>query len=253
MVTLGIDLSALSFVELQQLMSAARARGESDLVGGIQAELRARGGLPSRHRALAFRIDGPPQIMEEADDEIASDVQSPAAGRAARAATIVAGAAAAALLAIGVGWQVTRTAAPPAPAARAPVAPSLPSVVQTPMAVPAPGPTPQVEAAATAAKPVHAVARRKIPREGLDCSVTRARVDRWVCASPSLSAQHRQMRAAYERALAAGASRLAVDRGQARWRSIRAHAASRSELSNLYIQRIRTLNAAARAAHKRRG
>jgi uncharacterized protein len=104
-----------------------------------------------------------------------------------------------------------------------------------------------------AAKPVEAVARRKIPREGLDCGAARARVDRWVCASPSLSAQHRQMRAAYERALAAGASRLAVDRGQARWRAVRAHADSRSELSDLYVQRIRALNAAARAAQKRRG
>jgi hypothetical protein len=54
------------------------------------------------------------------------------------------------------------------------------------------------------------------------------------------------MRAAYERAIAAGADRLALDRGQAKWRRVRDHADSRRELAALYARRIADLRAAAR-------
>jgi hypothetical protein len=85
-----------------------------------------------------------------------------------------------------------------------------------------------------------AVARRADPCAG------KPRADRMVCAFPALAAQHRQMRAAYDRALAAGADPLEIDRAQAEWREQRNAAHDSKQLSALYAQRIRELSAAAR-------
>ncbi len=69
--------------------------------------------------------------------------------------------------------------------------------------------------------------------------------DRLVCANPALASQERRMKAAYVKALAAGADPLAVDRGQAEWRELRETARERGALSDLYARRIRELEAIA--------
>jgi uncharacterized protein len=63
-------------------------------------------------------------------------------------------------------------------------------------------------------------------------------------------AQEQRMRRAYDQALAAGADPLAVDEAQARWRTTLAKTASRTGAAQLYEQRIRELEAAARAANR---
>jgi uncharacterized protein len=72
-----------------------------------------------------------------------------------------------------------------------------------------------------------------------------------VCADRGLSLRHRQMRAAYDRALARGADRHALDAAQAKWRQARSRANDRHTLSVLYAERIRALNAAASKAHRK--
>jgi uncharacterized protein len=57
------------------------------------------------------------------------------------------------------------------------------------------------------------------------------------------------MRRAYDRALAAGADRPALDRTQAQWRAQRDRTGSPTRLARLYRARIAALNAAAHRAH----
>lgn len=54
---------------------------------------------------------------------------------------------------------------------------------------------------------------------------------------------------AYQRARAAGANRLTLDRGQAQWRELRDRTSSPARLTQLYRTRIAALNAAAQRAH----
>jgi uncharacterized protein YecT (DUF1311 family) len=76
--------------------------------------------------------------------------------------------------------------------------------------------------------------------------------DRLVCSEPALAAQDRRMRAAYARALAAGADRLEIDRGQARWHGARDRTTEPGQLAQLYARRIADLEAAAaRPPHRR--
>lgn len=72
--------------------------------------------------------------------------------------------------------------------------------------------------------------------------------DRILCAAPALRRQDEQMRTAYEKALAAGANPLEIDRGQAEWRAARNDAENPAQLAAFYARRIRELDAAARAA-----
>ena len=56
------------------------------------------------------------------------------------------------------------------------------------------------------------------------------------------------MKEAYERALAAGADPLVIDRGQAEWRAARNAADDRAELGDLSARRTRDLSEAAETA-----
>jgi hypothetical protein len=78
------------------------------------------------------------------------------------------------------------------------------------------------------------------------CRAPRLEADRLVCRQPALAAQDRAMRAAYARALAAGAAGLEVDRDQARWREARDRASDERQLARLYARRTAELEAAAR-------
>jgi uncharacterized protein len=78
------------------------------------------------------------------------------------------------------------------------------------------------------------------------CHAPASVADRLVCARPGLNSLDQAMRRAYDRALAAGADRLAVDRAQAEWRARRDRATSEAELSRLYAERIAELDDVAR-------
>ena len=131
---------------------------------------------------------------------------------------------------------VTGAAAPP------PAAPTARPALET--SRPEPQPTLQKASAAapTATKP----ARPRAAAGPRPCRLGSTWADRAVCNNPRLEAQHRRMRQAYERALAAGADPLVIDRAQAEWREARNNA-SRGDLGALYARRIRDLDAAARA------
>lgn len=114
---------------------------------------------------------------------------------------------------------------------------------ETTPAAPSSGPPAPAARSDASAPPRPAPARKAAsPCRGLPTA------DRLVCQSPTLKVQDRRMKAAYERALAAGADPLAIDRGQAEWRAQREAAGSRAELADLYARRVRELNAAAEAA-----
>jgi uncharacterized protein len=88
---------------------------------------------------------------------------------------------------------------------------------------------------------------RRAARPAAQACLQPTPADRLICANPALKADDRQMKRAYEAALAAGANPLQIDERQARWRAERDSAATRGELYALYRQRIAELRAAARA------
>jgi hypothetical protein len=80
------------------------------------------------------------------------------------------------------------------------------------------------------------------------CQAPQTRADRLVCANRDLAAAHERMRQAYERALAAGADPLQIDREQARWRATRDAARIRpAAMARLYERRIEDLEARVQA------
>jgi hypothetical protein len=99
------------------------------------------------------------------------------------------------------------------------------------------------QAPAAAARLERARQASKAPRSA--CRLGSTTADRIVCANPALETQHRRMRLAYERALAAGADPLIIDRAQADWRAARDATANRNQLTSLYSRRIRELETAA--------
>lgn len=108
------------------------------------------------------------------------------------------------------------------------------------------GERPRVRAKAAAQRPV-AAAKRPNQRAASTCRLRSTPTERAICASPALQTADRQMRAAYNRALASGANRRELARDQARWK-VAANAASsdRRRLAALYAERTRELRAAAR-------
>ncbi len=96
------------------------------------------------------------------------------------------------------------------------------------------------------AAPPPATRKRVRPAIPPTCRAKPTPADRLVCADPALGAQHRRMRAAYDKALAAGADPLAIDRGQAEWRVARNAQGDRKALMSIYERRIWELQAAAR-------
>jgi hypothetical protein len=154
---------------------------------------------------------------------------------------------------------VARAALPawlPSPATRALVPPERP-----PAAEPTPAPPPlrsrrlaeaqvnRPHAVRPPAIPVHVAAPSRRPDA---CRAPASVADRLVCDRPGLTSLDRTMRRAYDRALSAGADRLAIDRAQARWRGQRDRATSEGELSRLYAERIAELDEAARQSARRR-
>jgi uncharacterized protein len=83
------------------------------------------------------------------------------------------------------------------------------------------------------------------------CRAPSVAADRLVCSEPALASLDRRMRAAYARAIAAGADRLEIDRGQARWHGARDRATEPGQLAQLYQRRIADLEAAARNPRRR--
>jgi uncharacterized protein YecT (DUF1311 family) len=145
-------------------------------------------------------------------------------------------------------------APPPIAAALPQPAPAAAPPVRAAQAKAAPPPlrTRRLELA-QAARPhperaAHVVQARTAPPRPGACRAPQSPADRLVCEHPALAEQDAEMRAAYDRALAAGADRLKVDRAQAQWRGRRDRATSEGELSQLYARRIAELD---RTAHIR--
>jgi uncharacterized protein len=112
---------------------------------------------------------------------------------------------------------------------------------------PAAPPAPALQKASAQAPAVTTRLAKAAPRPARKADPCRLRptpADRILCANPALEVQHRQMRTAYERALARGVDPLIIDQGQAEWRAVRNVASNKSELQTLYARRIRELNAA---------
>lgn len=111
--------------------------------------------------------------------------------------------------------------------------------------------SPGVAPANAQPRPVR-LARAETPRRARSaagaCRLQPTPADRLLCANPALKVQERRMKEAYERALAAGADPLAIDRGQAEWRAVRNAADDRAELADLYARRTRELREAAETA-----
>jgi hypothetical protein len=123
---------------------------------------------------------------------------------------------------------------------------STPRTAPAAHSVRAPEPRPVRRARTADPKPHATTPPLKIPAA---CRGAPTAADRLVCSDAPLAGLHREMRAAYDAALAAGADQLAVDEGQAEWRVARNAAADRKALEVLYARRIRELKAAARAPH----
>jgi uncharacterized protein YecT (DUF1311 family) len=143
--------------------------------------------------------------------------------------------------------------ASPVPAAAGPVAvePSLrPRIAPPPVRRRLPAVVqPQTPARTAARAPIVVVAARRPP---LSCRAPSVAADRLVCSEPALATLDRRMRAAYARAIAAGADRLEIDRGQARWHGARDRATQVGQLAQLYLRRIADLEAAAQRPPRRR-
>jgi hypothetical protein len=243
----GIELSRLSGPDIRRLLSAAEERDQQDLAKQLRAELVARRGRGPTMEATRAGMPTPAPRFEER-------FETANGGRLKGTLLAVA---AVAVVAIGAGWVLergpSRPAAPEAAVAAAttpipprPVAAPVAAMPVVPSAEPAP-PVPALKVVAQRApvtKPAKAAKAKVAPRPEA------CRSNRVICSSPQLMAQEQRMRRAYDQALAAGADPLAVDEAQARWRTTLAKTASRTGAAQLYEQRIRELEAAARAANR---
>lgn len=245
---LRIELAALSAQELRRLLEMARARNQGALADQLLAELQAR---PQRVE------DWAPLPMSYAPPPAYEPAETLAAPR--RSGAMAATAAIAAFVSAAVTWGIS---VPPASRDTAQAAAERPApraaVVLASLEPPSPPPgfgepSPPERAAADPATseperaPVRVAARAVTParsRTNPYYGLTTA-AERLVCGYPGLAAQDRQLRAAYDRALSAGADRRDLDRGQALWREASQHISDRQALSERYARRIRELEAAA--------
>lgn len=237
---LRIELSALSAQELKRLLDNARARGQTALVEQLVAELAMR---PS-HAAEwtpAHAGYGAQAAFEPADDE----------PRSRRSGVMATTAALAALVSAAVTWglsvpisaetgDVAEVAAPPrvavVRASLAPVGPQPLASLPEPAPAPAEAQPARVQLARAAPTPARAA--------GNPCFARPTAAERLVCGYPTLAAQDRQLRAAYDRALASGVDRRELDRAQAIWRGEIESVADRKLLAERYQRRIREIEAA---------
>ncbi len=244
----GIDVSALSVGDLQRMAAQARARGQTGLAQQLSSELDA------RREARARPAPGAAAPMKPAEPAATPPLllalEEPR-GPSLRILSLVAAALGGAIVAGGAAFWLGRLSQPspaPTPVAALPAAPA---------SAPAPAlPAPAASAPAPAVKapaPVRHVAKPQPHRRPATAACRAGSPgERTICAHPNLQARDRQMLAAYDRALTAGADRLTLDHGQAVWRRIRDKASSPAQIAQLYSIRIAELDAAARQARAER-
>lgn len=235
---LRIELSALSAQELKRLLDMARARNQSALAEQLLSELAAR---PTNAQ------DWSPTPMTYAPVAAPQAVEAEPPPR--RNGAMMATAALAAFVSAAVTWGISV----PGPT-RQPVQDGVPSpraaVVLASLAPATPTDPSGVEPAPAEPTPVRlASATPQAKRDRTNpCYDLPTAAERLVCGYPTLAAQDRQLRAAYERALAAGADRRDLDRTQAQWRDASSDVSDRTILGERYARRIRELEAVASAA-----
>jgi hypothetical protein len=241
---LRIELAALSAQELKRLLEMARARNQGALAEQLLAELESR---PQRVE------DWAPLPMSYAPPTAYEPAEAHTARR--RSGAMAATAAIAAFVSAAVTWGISvppaaRDPAPEQPAPRAAVVLASLEPASPPPGFAEPSP-PEARAAEPEARdpggPPVRVARATASARSRSnpCYDLTTAAERLVCGYPSLAAQDRQLRAAYDRALSAGADRRDLDRGQALWREASQNVSDRQALSERYARRIRELEAAA--------
>jgi len=243
---LQIELSALSAQELKRLLDVARSRGQTSLAEQLVAELDAR---PTR--AADWRQTAPPF------GQMAEPEPEPDAVRSRRSGAMAATAALAAFVSAAVTWGLSLpTTSRPQPSAAVLAEPAPRAAVVLASLAPVSAPPRSSESPAAPAEPEHVAVPRPLRLAKAE-PVGRARAranpcydlptpaERLVCGYPSLAAQDRQLRAAYDRALAAGVDRRNVDRSQATWRGESEQVTDRKVLAERYARRIRELDSAA--------
>lgn len=228
---LRIELAALSAQELKRLLDMARARNQGALAAQLLAELEAR---PMRAEDWSPRPMGyaPPTALD------------PGAPAPPRRGGMAATAVIAAFVSAAVTWGIS---VPPFPR-EAPPAPPAPAPPRAAVVLASLAPVTQAgDLAERAATPEGQLARAAPqPRSrGNPCYDLPTAAERLLCGFPALAAQDRQLRAAYDRALAAGADRRDLDRAQALWRETTQDVSDRQLLAERYSRRIRELEAAA--------
>lgn len=239
-VMLGIQLSTLSTREVRRLLESAQARQQEGLARQLQAELDARIGRGSARPApVADRFVEPVEI-----DAPPPTLFVPPRVRRRKPAVPMAAGVAVAVLAGGLTWGLSVPLDRP-PATKA--APPRAAMALVQVAAPAEASPEPVEAEDVASPaPIKVASATPLPKARPDpCRTAVTAADRMVCRTPALDAQHRRMRAAYNRAVAAGADRISLDSDQARWRRSRDRTVDRQALASLYSRRIRELEALA--------
>ena len=236
---LRIELSALSAQELKRLLDMARARNQSALAEQLLSELATR-------PATAEDWSPIPMTYTPRDEREVAAPAPPARRNGAMMAT----AALAAFVSAAVTWGISVPAPTRQPVLDAAQPPPRTAVVLASMAPV--GPVAEASAEPPRAAPAQArlasASVASVRDRGNPCYDLPTAAERLVCGYPTLAAQDRQLRAAYERALAAGADRRDLDRSQAQWRVASADVADRTVLGERYARRIRELEVVASAA-----
>lgn len=249
---LEFDVSSLSVGEMRRLIAQKQARGQTALADYLQLELNGR-----LRRMAAPHLHAVPDARAEYADDDRATPEAAARSGWARAWQLAAAALAGAAVASAAGWWLTSTGPGPRPAPEQ-AAPALPTAPQAaPQTAPmsaSEAPSPPLEipvpAAPTARAPAHSPApASRAHRQPAGCRAPATPGWRTVCANRGLLAQDQRMLRAYQRALAAGANRLTLDRGQAQWREAADRTSSPTRLAHLYRARIAALHAAARHPH----
>ncbi|HEY0646529.1 hypothetical protein [Phenylobacterium sp.] len=249
---LRIELSELSAQELKRLLDSARARGQTALAEQLVAELEMRPGRAVDWNPIPAGYGA--QMAFEPSFEPADEPHRPR-----RSGVMVATAVLAAFVSAGVTWGLSVPMTPHAakepiePAPRAAVMLTSVAPVRPQSDLPAPAPVvdhvdvdgdepvarlPRAPLPMARAAPAKASARAK------RCHDLPTPAQRLTCGYPVLAAQDRQLRAAYDKALASGADRRELDRAQAVWRGESENIADRNALAERYQRRIREIEAA---------
>jgi uncharacterized protein YecT (DUF1311 family) len=249
---LEFDNARHSVGEMRRLIAQAQAGGQVARAKHLESELnwrmRRMAARPAEAATYARAADAGAADAGAADwgaDPVRPRPSPTAAARSGSprtgsgrvwqlAAAALAGAAAASV----AGWWLTSAGFAPRPTpASAPAgqAPSTPAAIPISPAALAPSPSPTAHASPAQRRPAA-------------CRAPATPGQQAVCASRGLLAQDRRMLRAYQHAVAAGANRLTLDRGQAQWRELRDRTSSPARLAQLYRARTAALDAAARRA-----